>query len=141
MESVAWASERKDVLSGLFFLLTLMAYLSLVSVMALSAIREAYPEAKALPPLAPPGEALRLLLAINFGVLCWRLTMRAACTWVVYGTGDAARSIPRALVGNAINIFAAIRALGWYIGIALRIARPHWEHTTHRFPDSPALAE
>jgi protein O-mannosyl-transferase len=30
-ESVAWVSERKDVLSGLFFLLTLWAYMSYVS--------------------------------------------------------------------------------------------------------------
>ena len=31
VESVAWIAERKDVLSGLFFFLSLLAYLKYVS--------------------------------------------------------------------------------------------------------------
>lgn len=85
-------------------------------------------------PLLDP--AVRLFLWINLALLGWRLLVRAAFVWRAYGWREAFLSAPRVLVGNAIALFAARRAIGLYARILLGAA-PRWEKTDHQFPDLP----
>lgn len=87
-------------------------------------------------PIARLEPAVRTLLWINFVLLGWRLLVRAAFVWRAYGWREALWSAPRVLVGNAIALFAARRAVGLYARILLGAA-PHWEKTAHQFPDLP----
>jgi len=77
---------------------------------------------------------MRWLLAVNFGMLIWRLLVRATIVGSIYGLPDALLSIPRAFVGNAIALMAARRAMFAYLRM-LAGAVPEWDKTAHHFPD------
>lgn len=87
------------------------------------------------PAALPP--AMRWLLAINVGLLGWRLLVRAALVGSVYGWPDALLSIPRMFVSNVIALLAARRAVFAYVRM-LAGAVPQWDKTAHHFPDDPA---
>lgn len=83
---------------------------------------------------APPvGSGLQIVLSINAALLGWRLAWRAASTGRAYGWREALWSVPRAVVGNLIAMFAAIRAAGQYARL-LTGAPPRWDKTSHVFP-------
>ena len=82
-----------------------------------------------------PSAAMMTLLTINSAMLLWRLAMRAWFTGRAYGPWQALLSAPRALVGNFIALMAARKAVSRYVA-ALRGKRPHWDKTSHRFPEA-----
>lgn len=86
----------------------------------------------AVQPSVPP--ILLWLLKINLVLLVWRLLVRMGFVWQAYGAMEALRSIPRAVVGNFIALFAAQRAVFTYMG-HLRGAPLGWDKTVHRFPE------
>ena len=67
VESVAWVSERKDVLSGLFFMLTLLMYARYAQKRSRAESRES--RAQAVPPLDPRPWNLDYCLALLFFAL------------------------------------------------------------------------
>ena len=73
---------------------------------------------------------LSILLVINGWLLAWRIVMRAAFTTYAYGIGEGVQSIPRLVVGNAIAILAAARAVSIHIGGGAK----RWDKTRHTFP-------
>jgi len=83
-------------------------------------------------PSVPP--LLLWLLKLNLVLLGWRLLVRFGFVWEAYGAMEAFRSIPRAVVGNFIALFAAQRAVFTYVR-HLRGAPLGWDKTAHRFPD------
>jgi adsorption protein B len=70
------------------------------------------------------------LLTLNFWLLAWRVLMRVCFTTYAYGFKEGLFSIPRLLVGNAIAIFAAARAIAIHVGGGAR----RWDKTRHIFP-------
>jgi adsorption protein B len=74
--------------------------------------------------------ALVMLLMVNGGLLAWRVLMRAWFTTSAYGWREGMLSIPRLLVGNAIAILAAARAISLHIGGGAK----KWDKTRHIFP-------
>ncbi|MGK6318945.1 glycosyl transferase family protein [Sphingomonas sp. DT-204] len=80
----------------------------------------------------------RTALALNVGLLAWRLLVRAGFVARSYGWVEGALSMPRLFVGNLIALSAARRALFRYVA-TLRGARPHWDKTAHRFPSEAEL--
>jgi adsorption protein B len=87
-----------------------------------------------LAPMLDP--RVQLLLWANFGLVAWRLLVRAAFVHRAYGWREAGLSAPRVLVGNWIALFAARRAIGLYMRMLFG-APPRWDKTEHQFPDSP----
>jgi adsorption protein B len=79
---------------------------------------------------ARPDPALATLLAINGCLLAWRILMRASFTTYAYGPVEGLSSVPRLVVGNAIAILAAARAVTIHIGGGAR----RWDKTQHIFP-------
>jgi adsorption protein B len=74
------------------------------------------------------------LLLVNAALLGWRLVMRMAFTGRLYGMMEAFWSIPRFVIGNAVTLAAAPRALGTYVRL-LAGRQPAWDKTAHVFPD------
>lgn len=77
---------------------------------------------------------MQALLWTNFGLLVWRLAVRAAFVGRAYGWHEALWSLPRVLSSNAVALLAARRALFAYLRM-LGGAPPRWDKTAHQFPD------
>ena len=78
--------------------------------------------------------AMATLLTVNAALLVWRLAMRVLFTGRAYGWREALWSLPRFIVGNAVALLAAPRALLLYVRL-LRGEPPIWDKTAHIFPD------
>ncbi len=76
------------------------------------------------------GDGLRLLLAFNAVMLCWRLAMRGHFTARWYGLSEAMLALPRAFFSNVIAMLAARRAIGLYWRM-LRSGEVIWDKTEH----------
>ena len=87
---------------------------------------------------APPpvGPGMAAILMVNAALLCWRLMWRIATTTRFYGWREGLWSVPRAVVGNVIALFAARRAAATYARI-LAGNKPQWDKTAHVFPVLP----
>ena len=74
-----------------------------------------------------------VLVAINMGLLFWRLAVRAYFVSHLYGWREGIRSVFRSILGNIIAIMAARRAVIQYWSIA-KGQKPVWDKTAHKFP-------
>jgi adsorption protein B len=77
--------------------------------------------------------ALAMMMTIALLLLAWRLGMRFGFVAYHYGWLEGLRSIPRIVVGNAVAILAARRALGRYRS-SRRNGAAVWGKTRHVFP-------
>ena len=116
--------DRQSLLAALVLA---AAYLSLIVYVLLLVIAWSTPWS--LPPL---GSALKLLLAVNSGLLLWRLAMRFAFVAAAHGWREGIRSLPRTITGNIIAMMAARRALARYLA-----GQTQWDKTAHVFPNRP----
>ncbi|MGZ8286456.1 MAG: glycosyl transferase family protein [Allosphingosinicella sp.] len=82
---------------------------------------------------APLPAALSVLVAINLGLLGWRLAVRAGFTSAAYGWREGLRAAPRMAIGNLVAMLAAACALSRYRALR-RGGRPRWDKTAHIFP-------
>jgi len=73
------------------------------------------------------------MMEVATWLLLWRLVMRFAFVTYVYGWFEGLRSIPRVLVGNAIAMLAARRAVTRYLH-GRRTGKATWGKTSHMFP-------
>ncbi|WP_322740311.1 glycosyltransferase family 2 protein [Sphingomonas sp. M1-B02] len=89
--------------------------------------------APALPPF------VQTLLMINFGLLLWRLVVRAVFVWRAYDWRQAFWSTPRFLVSNYVSLLAARLAFAMYLRL-LSGGAPKWDKTAHQFPENPEQA-
>ena len=80
---------------------------------------------------APEGlETLGSLLAVDAGLLLWRIGMRSHFSARCYGWRQAIAALPRAFVANIIAILAARRAIMIYYQM-LRSGAVVWDKTRH----------
>jgi adsorption protein B len=86
---------------------------------------------------APLPALLAALVAINFGLLVWRLAIRAGFTAAAYGWSEGLRAVPRMAVGNLVAMLAAASALSRYRALR-RGGRLRWDKTAHIFPAGAA---
>lgn len=77
---------------------------------------------------------LSALILAATTLFVWRLTVRSYFVGRVYGICEALRSIPRAVIANAIAILAARRAVDRYLSMT-RKGRVEWDKTAHKFPE------
>jgi bacteriophage N4 adsorption protein B len=126
--------DRKAVLASL---LTLFGYLAVLLVAINEGVAQIFPMARAMPALVAPGSLLACLLVANAAMLGQRLAMRALFSTRAYGWREGVRAVPRAIVGNAINAVAALRACRRYWRIARGREASRWDKTAHRFPTVP----
>ncbi len=114
-------------------LATMLAYLAAVGALVTLAMGWLRPDIT-LPPIAEPGSLLATLLALNVGLLVWRLGLRALFTARAYGPAQGLLAIPRAVIANLIAILACLHALGQFAVGWRHGRRLPWVKTTHAFP-------
>jgi adsorption protein B len=108
------------------------SYLAMILWLAL----KAWQGAGGLGPKPLPGP-LSALIAINLGLLGWRLAIRSGFTAAAYGWREGLRAVPRMAVGNLVAVLAAACALSRYRALR-RGGRPRWDKTAHIFPAGAA---
>ncbi len=126
--------DRKSLLAAL---LSVLGYAVAALLLIDAALRALLPAAALLPPFAPAGSGLALLLWGNAGLLLWRLAMRAGFTAHAYGWAEGLRAVPRSLASNLVNAAAAWAALRRYRTLLLGKTQPAWDKTSHRYPAEP----
>jgi adsorption protein B len=126
--------DRKGLFTAAVAMLGYLAGVLLMGQLALRAAIAAE-TGQAMPPLLTAEQSLLPgFLLFNALLLLWRLTMRAGFTGHHYGVREALRSIPRAILANAINFLSALRAAERYRTTLLGEAAIDWDKTRHRFP-------
>lgn len=94
-----------------------------------------------LPPiLGGDADILPLFLLFNAGLLAWRLLLRFGFTSHQHGLIEGLFALPRAVVANAINFLAAVRAAERYRAMLESGRDAEWGKTAHRFPTEGELA-
>ncbi len=83
--------------------------------------------------MTPFTDTFVLLATLTSALLVWRLIMRFAFVAHAYGWREGLRSPIRALIGNAIAMLAAWRALSRYASMR-RTGKAEWGKTSHAFP-------
>ncbi len=86
--------------------------------------------------MAPIPAFLSVLLAINLGLLVWRLAMRFGFVARAYGWREGAFSLLRVVIANIIAMLAARRAVTRYL-TGRRTGATVWGKTAHAFPVHP----
>jgi adsorption protein B len=126
--------DRKGLFTAAVAMLGYLAGVLLMGQLALRAAIAAE-TGQALPPLLTAEKSLLPgFLLFNALLLLWRLTMRAGFTGHHYGAVEALRSVPRAILANAINFLSALRAAERYRATLSSGATIDWDKTQHRFP-------
>ncbi|WP_181160067.1 glycosyl transferase family protein [Sandaracinobacter neustonicus] len=130
------ARDRKGLFTAA---IAMLGYAVAVLVLLQLALR-AWVSARAgvpLPPLIVDAHSiLPGFLMLNAVLLGWRLVMRAGFTGAAYGWREGLFAMPRAVLANAINFLAAIKAVTRYRQALGSGAPPEWGKTEHRFPDA-----
>jgi adsorption protein B len=85
------------------------------------------------PAMRPVPPVLAVLMVVNGALLAWRLAMRFGFVARSYGWREGLRAIPRVVIGNAIAMLAARRALVLYLRFR-RSGAAAWDKTEHVFP-------
>lgn len=118
----------RDRQSPLAALLLCAAYAALLLAAPLAALADSLDQ-----PIALLTPTLAALMNVAMLLLVWRLAMRFGFVASTYGWREGLRSIPRVVVGNAIAMLAARRALGRYLS-GRRSGAAAWGKTDHMFP-------
>ncbi|MGQ0661150.1 glycosyl transferase family protein [Sphingosinicella sp.] len=117
--------DRQSVIAALLLAAAYLAILcgGLLALVGLGTERE----------MQPFSDTFLLLATLATGLLLWRLAVRFFFVARDHGWREAWRSPFRAMVGNAIAILAAVRALSRY-NAHRRTGHSIWDKTAHAFP-------
>jgi adsorption protein B len=74
------------------------------------------------------------LLLVNLFFLIWRIAHRMVFTAMIYDWQHGLMSVPRLIVANFVNFFAAVRATQIYLAHRISGAPLVWDKTSHSYP-------
>lgn len=113
-----------------------IAYVVLLSVLAVELACWGYAGEGSIRPVVEYGTALWYIVLADTGLMLWRFLQRYASVSRIYGRAAGVLSIPRLAIGNIINFTAAIRAIGQVLSFGIRKRRIPWEKTVHVYPSA-----
>lgn len=130
------ARDRKSIFTPT---LTILAYVIVLNFLVVSAVRHYLN----LPPVAllPESGWISLLLLFNLFALSARVLQRLYFVGRLYGWEHGLVSLPRMVVGSAVNFAATVRATGIYVKSLVTGGTIAWDKTTHEFPSAAWLAQ
>ena len=129
------ARDRKGLFTACVAVLAYGAAVLVVAQMLLRALISRDSGVDLPPLLGGSASLLPGFLLFNALLLGWRLLLRAGFTARAYGLAEGVRAVPRALLANAINFLAALKAVDRYRTTVETGRVPDWDKTSHRFPD------
>lgn len=148
-EQTGWAGTiqvrytlLRDRRAPLVHLINAVGYLVLVyAILNLIVVHTSLASRIYMKPLFDTSTLLWKLVIIDSCLLLYRFAQKSYCVSRVFGWKQSLFSIPRLVVGNAVNFFATIRALRMYIENRVLGKPLVWLKTTHVFPGQAELAE
>jgi bacteriophage N4 adsorption protein B len=129
------ARDRKGLFTAAVAIIAYGAAVLVVAQLVLRALLSSEAGVDLPPLLETIGPVLPGFLLFNAVLLGWRLILRAGFTTQAYGPIEGLFAIPRALLANAINFLAAMKAVERYRVAVETGAAMEWDKTRHRFPD------
>ena len=129
--------DRKGIVTSF---ISILAYLILMQLVALMALRYSGLWDVSFPPLLNDSALLQGLLLANGAALVWRMAHRMYFTGVLYGWQHGLLAVPRMVVGNFVNFMAAARAWRMFLIGKLLGRKLVWDKTMHDFPSSDLVA-
>ena len=87
-----------------------------------------------LPLILQEGDWAVSLLYVVLALFAWRLLNRFICTTRFYNLFQGILALPRMLVGNFVNFWAAWTAVRQFVRAKVRRENPAWIKTDHAFP-------
>jgi adsorption protein B len=127
--------DRKGLLASPLSLLTNFLFLSGLIDLAVSQL--AHRPWK----FATDNPQVVVLCGLTTGLQCFRIAIRMACVWRIFGPAFALGVPLRTFLANLINCFASVRAT-WRYFLAKRDRRKLvWQKTEHAYPQHSSLAE
>jgi adsorption protein B len=129
--------DRKGIVTSF---ISIFAYVLLIQFIALYLLALGGVWTLRFPTLFPAGTwvtEVSILIAI---AMVLRMAQRGYFVTRVYGWEQGLMSIPRMVIGNAINAMAAARAWRMYLAYLLFGKAMAWDKTMHAFPSTAQLA-
>ena len=123
--------DRKTILTSPANMLALFLVVHFLGVEA--ALRW-LPNAPRVPTIFETSPTMMLLLYVNMAFLMLRLFHRVYFTTMIYGFMHGLLAVPRLLVSNLINFFAAARAIAVFTDSKITGRKIVWDKTAHTFP-------
>jgi adsorption protein B len=130
--------DRKNIVTSF---ITLFAYLLLIQFMLLYLLTASGVWTLRFPPAFSKGSWVSVVLTLVSIALVLRVVQRFYFVSRIYGWEQGLMSIPRMVVGNAINAMAAARAWRLYLAHVLFGKPLVWDKTKHDFPSTAQLAQ
>lgn len=118
----------------------MLAVFLLVNFIGVEALLDALPGVPRVPTIFETSASVGTLLLVNLAFLANRIFHRVYFTTMIYGWLHGILSVPRLLVSNLINFFAASRAIAVFLDSRLTGRKIAWDKTQHHFPDAQAQA-
>jgi bacteriophage N4 adsorption protein B len=128
--------DRKGLISNQLGFLSYLLLLLLFFIQGVAAwMGDDYP----YPSLVQQDTWLWYVLVADTIFMIWRLFSRALFVKKIYGWKHAILSVPRQVVGNAVNYAATCRAIRQYVGYLITGNPIAWEKTAHVYPSLAAF--
>ncbi|MCW5771574.1 MAG: glycosyl transferase family protein [Rhodospirillaceae bacterium] len=118
----------------------LVAIFVLVNFVAVEIALRLMPGVPRTPTIFETSPAVQALLLANLFFLANRLFHRIYFTTMIYGALHGVIAVPRLLVSNLINFFAAMRAMAVFADSRLTGRKIVWDKTQHHFPGGSSVA-
>jgi adsorption protein B len=128
--------DRKGIVTSF---ISIFAYLLLIQFIALYLLAFGGVWTLRFPSLFPEKAWLTVVASLIAVAMVLRIVQRWYFVSQVYGWEQGLMSVPRMVVGNAVNAMAAARAWRMYIGYLLLGKTLVWDKTMHAFPSAEQL--
>ncbi|MDR1968530.1 MAG: glycosyl transferase family protein [Burkholderiaceae bacterium] len=130
--------DRKSIVTSF---VTIFAYLVLIQFVLLYLLTSSGVWTLRFPPAFSEKSWITVVITLVAIALGLRVVQRFYFVTRIYGWEQGLMSIPRMVIGNAINAMAAARAWRLYLAQVLSGKPLVWDKTTHVFPSTTQLAQ
>ncbi|OYX04235.1 MAG: type II secretion system protein E, partial [Rhizobiales bacterium 32-66-8] len=128
--------DRKSIVTSL---VSILAYVLLLNFLVFYLAAGMGVGVERFPPVFANSSFMMFVLTFNFVALSLRIVQRYYFVARIYGWQQGLLSLPRMVVGNAVNFMATLRAWKLFLASLIFNTKVTWDKTTHAFPSGEQL--
>ena len=128
--------DRKSIVTSL---VSILAYVLVLNFLGFYIAARMGVGVERFPPVFANSSFMMFVLTFNFVALVLRIVQRYYFVARIYGWQQGLLSLPRMVVGNAVNFMATMRAWKLFLSSLIFNTKVTWDKTTHAFPSGEQL--